>query len=90
MNTAQIQMFLAGKGIYAMFGGSKGNGFWLYGVGKEGAEHLLNLECGSFGKYFSQLMDKYTISPIIKNDGKKSGNPCFWMKKDVIKLIETL
>jgi len=86
MNTFQIQMAFAEKGIFAMYG-PKGNGFWLYAVGREEALHLHSLGVVEFAKYFWQLMDKYTISPIIKNDGKKSGNPNFWMKKDAVKLL---
>ncbi len=77
---------LAEKGIYAMYGGRKGHGFWLYRVGVEMAKELLE----AFDpEKFWDLADSFEQTPIIKNDGKKSGNPCFWMFDDALKLAET-
>ncbi len=77
---------LAEKGIFAMYGGKKGHGFWLYRVGVEMAKQLLE----AFDpEKFWDLADSFEQTPIIKNDGKKSGNPCFWMFDDALKLAET-
>jgi hypothetical protein len=76
---------LAEKGIFAMYGGRKGYGFWLYRVGVEMAKQLLE----AFDpEKFWDLADSIEGTPIIKNDGKKSGNPCFWMFDDALKLAE--
>ena len=76
---------LAEKGIFAMYGGRKGHGFWLYRVGMEMAKQLLE----AFDpEKFWDLSDSFEQTPIIKNDGKKSGNPCFWMFDDALKLAE--
>ena len=77
---------LAEKGIFAIYGGRKGHGFWLYRVGMELAKRLLE----AFDpEKFWDLADSFEQTPIIKNDGKKSGNPCFWMFDDALKLAET-
>ena len=76
---------MAEKGIFAMYGGRKGHGFWLYRVGVEMAKQLLE----AFDpEKFWDLADSFEQTPIIKNDGKKSGNPCFWIFDDALKLAE--
>jgi len=76
---------LAEKGIYAMYGGRKGHGFWLYRVGVEMAKQFL----GAFDpEKFWDLADSFEQTPIIQNDGKRSGNPNFWMFDDALKLAE--
>jgi hypothetical protein len=82
---SELAKRLAEKGIYAMYGGRKGHGFWLYRVGVEMAKELLE----AFDpEKFWDLADSFEQTPIIKNDGKKSGNPCFWMFDDALKLAE--
>ena len=76
---------LAEKGIYAMYGGRKGHGFWLYRVGVEMAKQLL--EAFDPEKFWG-LADSIEETPIIRNNGEKSGNPCFWMFDDALKLAE--
>lgn len=87
-SVANIQFTLAEHGIYAMFGSRKGNGFWLYRVGKEDAMRLCNQPITGFGKVFAEVMEKYPESPVVRNNGKNSGNPCFWMKADVIDALK--
>lgn len=82
---SELAIRLAERGIYAMYGGVKGHGFWCYSVGVEVARKLV--ACFD-ARLFWEIADAFEETPIIKNDGKKSGNPCFWMFSDAIKLAE--
>ena len=85
LDAQKLALRLAEQGIYAMYGGCKGHGFWLYRVGVEMAKTLVN----QFDpEKFWDLADSFEQTPIIKNDGKRSGNPCFWMFDDALKLAE--
>lgn len=74
----ELQSKLAEKGIVAVYGGgakSKGHGFWLYQATPKGARMVLDLG------FYCDIPGK-----TLENDGKKSGNPCFWMYADAKKL----
>ena len=77
---------LAEKGIFAIYGGRKSHAFWLYRVGMELAKQRLE----TFDpEKFWDLADSFEQTPIIKNDGKKSGDPCSSMFDDASKFAET-
>lgn len=82
----ELRIKLAKRGIFAMYGGKKGHGFWLY---KVGAHIALQLTHSFQASQFWNVCDAMEETPIIKNDGKRSGNPCFWIFKDAAKLAET-
>ncbi len=84
LDAQKLALRLAEQGIYAMYGGCKGHGFWLYRVGVEMAKTLVN----QFDPESSGSAYLFEQTPIIKNDGKRSGNPCFWMFDDALKLAE--
>lgn len=69
----ELQGHLASKGILAIYGGRKGHGFWLYPTSPE-----------AISRY--RLAHGYTddMGPALRNDGKKSGNPGFWMFEDAL------
>ena len=86
---------LAEVGIYALYGGGsgsrqKGHGFWLYQGTAEIVKEMISLESVHYApkspenKRFNELWQQ---CQTIKNDGKKSGNPSFWMFKDAEKFI---
>lgn len=80
-----LALRLAEHGIYAMYGGRKGHGFWLYRVGVENAKRLIE----NFDpEIFWGIADAFEETPVIKNDGRNSGNPFFWMFNDAMKLAE--
>jgi hypothetical protein len=81
----ELRMKLAEKGIFAMYGGRKGHGFWLYQIGERLAKEL-TLEFRP--DRFWNICDAIEETPVIKNDGKRSGNTCFWMFSDAKKLAE--
>ena len=37
---------------------------------------------------FCNITDAFKETPIIKNNGRNSGNPFFWMFNDAMKLAE--
>ena len=81
----KVRRQLATKGIFALYGGRKGHGFWLYRFGKQTAEALTD----KFNaEHFWDQCDSLEITPVIKNDGKHSGNPFFWLFRDAVKLAE--
>jgi len=74
---ATIAQQLAEIGIYAMYGGAKGHGFWLYRG--TNADALATIRAGDG---FSLLgMDNANLY-CIKNNGKASCNESFWMFSD--------
>jgi len=81
----ELALRLAEHGIYAMYGGKKGHGFWLYRVGVENAKRLVEY---FDPKMFWDIADAFEETPVIKNDGRNSGNPFFWMFNDAMKLAE--
>ena len=81
-----LALRLASKGIFAMYGGVKGHGFWLYRFDKSTAEKLTN---NFSSELFWDTCDDLERTPIIRNDGKKSGNVCFWLFADAQKLANT-
>ena len=72
-----LQQVLAKQGILALYGATKGHGFWLYP-----ADPAVVVE------WFENpgFMDWDLLGPRIENDGKASGNVAFWMFKDAEKL----
>ena len=78
---AELTPRLEAAGILAVYGGgsrSKGHGFWLYTASAETIKRW-----GAFHGW-SSLKN----ATVIRNDGKKSGNPLFTMFEDAVKLIE--
>jgi hypothetical protein len=75
-----LEIALANNGIFAMYGGRKGHGFWLYRSSPAVATSLVN--------QFDPAYFNESTFPIIKNDGAKSGNPCFWMFADAMRLVK--
>jgi hypothetical protein len=68
----ELARCLAEKGIFAMYGGKKGHGFWLYRVGTEMAKQLLE----AFDpEKFWDLADSFEQTPIIKK--LSVGTPAF-------------
>lgn len=81
----ELRLKLAKRGIFAMYGGRKGHGFWLYNLGTHIATQLTE---NFYPDQFWNVCNGLEQNPIIKNDGKRSGNPCFWMFSDAAKLTE--
>jgi hypothetical protein len=67
---------LAQYGIVAFYGGRKGHGFWLYQSTVEDAM----AQCERFD------VTKDYAGKVIKNDGMRSGNDCFWLFADAMQL----
>jgi len=72
---------LAAAGILALYGGRKGHGFWLYRTTPEIATRAINDV-----KFFLSI--PVGSAPIVHNDGKRSGNSCFWRFGDALKLAQ--
>ena len=70
-------------GIYALYGGgidSKGHGFWMYYA----PEAFFERNAATRG--WTHMDD---VSPSIRNDGRHSGNPHFWMYRDADRLLSS-
>ena len=80
---SELQAKLGKKGMLAIYGGGwapkqKGHGFWLYPASPEAIAHY------NHKRGFTHLSD---CGPCIQNDGKASGNPCFWLFADAERLV---
>ena len=78
---AELTPQLETAGILAVYGGgsrSKGHGFWLYTASPETIKRF------SDTRGWSSL----EAATVIRNDGKKSGNPLFTMFEDAEKLVK--
>ena len=77
----ELQKKLAQHGIYALYGGSKGHGFWMYRTTR--ADAIAQYENWQPGR--TDYAGK-----VIKNTGDRSGNECFWMYADAATLCAAL
>ena len=78
---AELTPRLEAMGILAVYGGgsrSKGHGYWLYTARPETIKRW----------HDTRGWTSLENATVIRNDGKKSGNPLFTMFEDAVKLIE--
>lgn len=91
-----MQDRLAERGLYAMYGGDKGHGFWIAQTTPEWARYgrkVWREFCANRSResqtaltgWFSKMNG---VVKSIHNDGAASGNPSFWMWDDAEKLAD--
>lgn len=76
----RVERALADRGIFPMYGGSKGHGFWLNPMEPKLANTLLD--------HFDPKVWHDNAGPTIENDGHESGNPYFLMFSEARKLAD--
>lgn len=72
------------KNHIALYGGgpkSKGHGFWINPASPEIVKRY---------RETAGWLDLSDCAPALQNDGKRSGNPYFWMFSDAVALLNSL